>query len=99
MTPALDVFTIGCVIAELYISGLLFPDAIDSPREHLAHVERILGEFPRDFALQYECRIPGTFQGLVKPAIIFPVNGMDKEQILSAMQRLERTRPLRVSQC
>ena len=96
---ALDVFTIGCVAAELHLGKLLFPQGIESSREHLALVERIVCPFPMDFATRYESGHPGTFRIDGTVTVVFPPGNavLEKEKHGPAMRRIQCALPLAVS--
>ncbi|PIL33112.1 hypothetical protein GSI_04561 [Ganoderma sinense ZZ0214-1] len=44
--PGVDVFAIGCIMAEMYIGRQLFSERNGDDREHLAALDRVLGPFP-----------------------------------------------------
>ncbi len=93
-----DTYAVGCVIAELYLTGNLFYPEIASDREHLALIERILGPFPLDFASTVEAMYPGTFRFDHSPTVIFPPGGITfaGEQYARPMQRILDAQPISV---
>ncbi|KAI1789219.1 kinase-like protein [Ganoderma leucocontextum] len=92
-----DVFAVGCVIAEIYLGNQLFSGDISSDREHLAALDRVLGPFPRAYAQTIEMRFPGTFNlddNDVK--VHFPSldTALTRASHGVPMRRLARMRPL-----
>ena len=92
-------FTIGCVAAELHLGKLLFPQGIESSREHLALVERIISPFTPAFATRYESNHPGTFRICGTATVLFPPDNalLEKEKHGPAMRRIQCALPLAVS--
>ncbi|KAI9056618.1 kinase-like protein [Trametes sanguinea] len=91
-----DSFGVGCVLAELYLGRNLFDPQIESDREYLATIDRLLGPFAEQFARMVEARDPGTFAFSNKASVQYPPP--ESVQLASeyaeAMRRLERVRPL-----
>ena len=97
---AIDIFTAGCVIAELYMGTPLFPAEIQTNREHLAIVERTVTRFSTEFATRYERDCPGSFtMAGAEPRIVFPSGPMDKAKHGAALLRIHHARPITVSGC
>lgn len=97
---AADNFSIGCVIAELYLSRRLFDNDMQTDREFLAAVERLLGPYSREFAEKIEAKHSGVFSfhnGTV--SLLYPPAGsvLSTSDYAESMRRLERIRPLAVS--
>lgn len=57
-----DVFALGCIIAELVMSDPLFP-SLGGQIERLAAIERTLGSFPPEFAQKAALKNPHVFCG------------------------------------
>ncbi|KAH9848700.1 kinase-like protein [Lenzites betulinus] len=93
---AVDNFSIGCVIAEMYLAHSLFDPDIDSDREYLATVDRLLGPYPRAYAEGIESKYSGTFILVNNVAIQYPPEGAVTTgvEFANSMRRLERVRPL-----
>ncbi|EIW53406.1 kinase-like protein [Trametes versicolor FP-101664 SS1] len=94
---AADNFSIGCVIAELYLSRRLFDNDMQTDREFLAAVERLLGPYSREFAEKIEAKHSGVFSfhnGTV--SLLYPPAGsvLSTSDYAESMRRLERIRPL-----
>ncbi|KAI9069266.1 kinase-like protein [Trametes sanguinea] len=94
---SIDSFGVGCVIAELYLGRQLFDGDIDTDREYIATIERLLGPFPETFAREIESKYPGvfTFEG-TKVAVQYPppCSLLSASDYADAMRRLERVKPL-----
>ncbi|EIW63235.1 kinase-like protein [Trametes versicolor FP-101664 SS1] len=91
-----DVFSIGCVIAELYLAHNLFSPSIEGDREYLAAVERVFGPYPLDYAEDAESKVPGTFALQNGASVQYPPPGISlaASDYADAMRRLEHARPL-----
>ncbi|KAI1792828.1 kinase-like protein [Ganoderma leucocontextum] len=91
-----DVFAVGCVIAELYLGNQLFSSDISSDREHLAALDRVLGPFPRVFAHTIDECFPGTFSLDDHVKVHYPSldTVLTRDGHGAPMRRLERMRPL-----
>ena len=96
---SVDAFAIGCIISELYLGDNLFSFGIDTDREHLATVDKIVGPFPEDYAHEVEDKLPGTFTFEESTSIRFPPESkpLTDEDLSAPMKRLEQTKPLAVS--
>ncbi|KAI9057280.1 kinase-like protein, partial [Trametes sanguinea] len=86
-----DVFAVGCVIAETYLLENLFHPKVETDFEHLAMIDRICGPFPRDFAKSVEALKPGIFRLFPRVEVIFPCADvpLEDEANRSAVRRLE----------
>nr|VWO96853.1 Protein kinase domain-containing protein [Ganoderma boninense] len=94
-----DVFAVGCMIAEVYLGNYLFSGDISSDREHLAALDRVLGPFSRVFARTVEAHFPGTFDlDDNEVRVIYPsLDTVPTRDTHSApMLRLENLQPLSV---
>ena len=97
-----DVFAVGCVIAEIYLGNQLFSSDISSDREHLAALDRVLGPFPQAFAQMIDTRFPGTFSlNDYHVKVCYPSidTVLTRDSHAAPMRRLERMRPLSVRRC
>ncbi|KAI0359348.1 kinase-like protein [Trametes cingulata] len=92
-----DVFAIGCVVAELYLMRRLLLGIVLDDREHLAHVNRIIGPFPEAYARAIEAKYSGTFafsDGRV--VVVYPPGGstVSAADFVGVMRWLEQSKPL-----
>ena len=73
-TCTIDNFAIGCVLAELWLLDPIFERGIESRREHLAIVDKVVGPFPEAFARNVEYYLPGTFSFKWdgRPSVVYP---------------------------
>ncbi len=95
----MDAFAVGCVVSELYLGGNLFPADMDTDREHLAMIDKVVGPFTEEYAHGIEDKLPGTFSFIGRVAVRFPRAGvsLSAEEHGEAMRRLENLKPLSVS--
>ncbi|KAI0740116.1 kinase-like domain-containing protein [Earliella scabrosa] len=95
-TCNVDNFSLGCIIAELYLMGPFFPNELESDRQHLAIMEAILGYFPEDYARRVEERCPGTFTFDSAPRVQFPSSGSacPTAEEVTFIKRVEKQKPL-----
>ncbi|KAI9061813.1 kinase-like protein [Trametes sanguinea] len=91
-----DMFSIGCLITELYIMSELFGRDIGCDEEYLAAIDRMLGPFPAAYARRIEAKRPGTFVIADKVSIRYPAldDGPPNADDAEAFRRLEHLRPL-----
>ncbi|KAH9858157.1 kinase-like domain-containing protein [Lenzites betulinus] len=88
-----DIFAIGCVIAEVHAGTALFHPGIASELEHLAMVDRTVGPFPLEFARAIEQAKAGTFRFTPKMEVIYPPSGKyPKSAFIASVRRLQDTK-------
>ncbi|KAI1783977.1 kinase-like protein, partial [Ganoderma leucocontextum] len=90
-----DVFAVGCVLAEVHLNRPLFPYDIADDREHLAVVERVCGPFPVTFVADFDKRRPGYF--LVEDELAFvpyPGEAFKADVHGDAVRRLWSAKPI-----
>ncbi|KAI0324868.1 kinase-like protein, partial [Cubamyces sp. BRFM 1775] len=95
-TSGVDSFAIGCVLAELYLSHNLFDPTIEDDREYLVATERLLGPFPREYAVAIESKYAGTFKIEDSVYVQFPPahSVMLASDYAESLRRLEAIKPL-----
>ncbi|KAI0730646.1 kinase-like protein [Earliella scabrosa] len=91
-----DTFAVGCIMAELYIGGTLYPASVDTDREHLAIIDKVVGPFPEGYARRIEEKLPGTFSfdGVAQIRYPPPTTTTSAAEHGDPMRRLEDLRPL-----
>ncbi|KAI0683367.1 kinase-like protein [Cerioporus squamosus] len=95
-SSGVDVFAIGCIVAELYLGRSLFPAESMTDREHLATVDKLVGPFGEEYARSVEKKIPGTFVFGDEVSVLFPASEVTLTAVEHAvpMKRLEDCKPL-----
>lgn len=92
-----DVFALGCVIAEVYLARQLLPRDVQSDQEHLAIIDKVFGPFPEPYAREVEQKFAGTFTfGVRGPTVVFPRDNFKQSEAPEGLvlRRIEELRPL-----
>lgn len=89
-----DLFGIGCVLAEMALVQNLFDPAYQGDMEYLAMMDRLVGPFPRDYAVDIEGKYPGTFNLHSRVSVRYPLVGTSATS--DAVLRVESVQPLSV---
>ena len=88
----MDIFSMGCILAELYAGRRLFSEALTGI-ERLALLERVLGPFPYTIVKRGEEAVPGTFVQGTPARVKFPT----ADTLSVEVSRVLNAAPLSVS--
>lgn len=78
-----DVFSVGCLIAEISTGRPLFQPSFDAV-ERLAALEAVIGHFSRGMALMARKSLKGAFREGIPYRVAFPPNSMGEDAVATS---------------